>query len=797
MKSLVLILTSSKIKLLKRCIESVELQQSVSFDYELKIVVNTLNEKYYEEVKQEITKYEVIRTESNGRPGRGHNSLYDVFREHPTFDYMFYIDGDDMFYPSAFRQYEIILKNNPKTDLVHLMLNDNITFMKKPNLKSFKLKYNLKLYSSGNEHKNWWKFLEVKNPFKEEIQDCKTPTRILVVSRNVLSSNVKYSDNLKLYDDFLSFLTLSEAQLNNELNTLVITDSNIYLYNALNNHSVSHIFKDIKYENRIFQEETKDIIKIREWNLLKLPFYECPVATDFSIKEKIEFCKKYVVDYEINENMTELKKLIELKDNKIVLKTSTIEQIKIFTNNLKNYGIENKLILEILIQIYLNSNEIGSSLHYLERLSIINPTLNIFLRLFNLTNSLKMYEKSNYYGRIALRYKKIPELEKILNGYESKIYKHNNYEILLNKKGLFKHLELDPQKKIFCYYTGYSPGFNGKDYGEKNVWGSEIAAIKLCEELAKTHNVFVFCKCSGITKYNDVHYYNLGDYNLFQCEFEVDYLVISRYLHFFMDFSVNAKKVILILHDTRGHSMWNNIDLPNYGLPFYSNILHKIDNMVFVSQWQKENFENILKMANIKGYNPLNSVVIGNGFDPSLFTNTYKRIKNRFIYSSDTTRGLLFLCKIFPKIVENNSDATLDIYYSHISTEIQEYVNKYHFIKFHGKIPNKQLAIELQKSDVWLYPNVFSHETFCMAALESMAAGNIVITGNNSGLKTTVSEGGILLDVMDEEKCISLVNKILKNEDLKNSYRQKAIKQSKKFDWKNIGNQWNKFLDSL
>ena len=57
-----------------------------------------------------------------------------------------------------------------------------------------------------------------------------------------------------------------------------------------------------------------------------------------------------MADYEISENMTELKNLIELKDNKIVLKLSNIKRIKTVTNNLKNFGIKNKLIFEILFQ---------------------------------------------------------------------------------------------------------------------------------------------------------------------------------------------------------------------------------------------------------------------------------------------------------------------------------------------------------------------------------------------------------------------------------------------------------------
>ena len=47
MKLLVLVLTSSKIKLLKRCVESVKNQYKVNLNYDVKIIVNTKNNDYY------------------------------------------------------------------------------------------------------------------------------------------------------------------------------------------------------------------------------------------------------------------------------------------------------------------------------------------------------------------------------------------------------------------------------------------------------------------------------------------------------------------------------------------------------------------------------------------------------------------------------------------------------------------------------------------------------------------------------------------------------------------------------
>ena len=82
MKVLVTILTSYNIDLLERCVNSILNQYIVPLKYDIKIVVNTLNEEYVPIVmnKYKNTDIEIIKTESNGYPGKGHNSVFNLFR---------------------------------------------------------------------------------------------------------------------------------------------------------------------------------------------------------------------------------------------------------------------------------------------------------------------------------------------------------------------------------------------------------------------------------------------------------------------------------------------------------------------------------------------------------------------------------------------------------------------------------------------------------------------------------------------------------------------------------------------
>ena len=79
-KILLMLLTNHKLGKLKRLVKAVE---SITPDelIEIKpvIVVNTLNYDYYNEVKNAGFSFDVIRTESNGKPGKGKNSWTPVY----------------------------------------------------------------------------------------------------------------------------------------------------------------------------------------------------------------------------------------------------------------------------------------------------------------------------------------------------------------------------------------------------------------------------------------------------------------------------------------------------------------------------------------------------------------------------------------------------------------------------------------------------------------------------------------------------------------------------------------------
>ena len=107
MKILISLLTSNNIKCLNASYKSIKNQYLNNINYKIIIVVNTLNNDYYSLVQQKYRNELVIRTESNGKPGKGKNSVLKLFEESQDYDYLIPLDGDDILYPCALNRLEI------------------------------------------------------------------------------------------------------------------------------------------------------------------------------------------------------------------------------------------------------------------------------------------------------------------------------------------------------------------------------------------------------------------------------------------------------------------------------------------------------------------------------------------------------------------------------------------------------------------------------------------------------------------------------------------------------------------
>lgn len=326
-----------------------------------------------------------------------------------------------------------------------------------------------------------------------------------------------------------------------------------------------------------------------------------------------------------------------------------------------------------------------------------------------------------------------------------------------------------PVEDVVAIYTGASGYFTGSEMGGSGVWGSEMAAVNLAEALvALKIPVVIFCECLQFKPpkpHNGVTYLPHQFYGTWSANRPPKsvYLIISRYLSFFIKYDTRAaKRVFFWVHDKVPHylTVGGGPPLPEQGRPLFRtlcshNVIHHV---VCVSNWQAEHVKEL--MAN--GEDPL---VIGNAMSVVSWEPKDK-VKGRMIFCSDPTRGLELLLKLFARIKEKAPYAELHVYWSSFDYPAQDGV------VFKGKVSQSDLFSAMQEAQVLLYPN-HGHETYCQVALEASAAGCHVIARDYSGIADVLRSlkcGTLIPGLIDENWQDAAVSKTLQMFDTESFY---------------------------
>ena len=260
---LVSILTSSRPDLLALSYESVaasvaasgveSASKSQKYSYTVRVIVNSTDQGHYAVVRAIVpASVSVVRTESNGRPGKGHNSVLENFRSSPGYKYCVLVDGDDFLYPRALARLESYLAYEP--DVLLLAFHDKLTSARAEHeacVPHFSVKdklvwfYNLTDATIGQ----WYESKSI-SPFKHEATELNTPARPLVFSRRALDFDLAYDENARLYDDFVVCCKCLERSVLGDLRVFGVVDSHVYLYNRTTPDSATARFGAERAEQR-------------------------------------------------------------------------------------------------------------------------------------------------------------------------------------------------------------------------------------------------------------------------------------------------------------------------------------------------------------------------------------------------------------------------------------------------------------------------------------------------------------------------------------------------------------------
>ena len=241
------------------------------------------------------------------------------------------------------------------------------------------------------------------------------------------------------------------------------------------------------------------------------------------------------------------------------------------------------------------------------------------------------------------------------------------------------------------------------------------------------------------------------------------------------------------------------------------------DGIAVVSQWQREHFERELSVEKNKLH------VLPNAIGPA-FRNLFGRrerigtAKKRppvLAYTSTPFRGLSRLLDVFPEIRRRVPGTRLQVFSSMRVYQETQSNDDAHFgglyrrctntegVEYIGSLPQPQLAAALREASVLAYPNTFP-ETFCIAALEAMAAGCAIVTSALGALPETTAGYARLISMVDREDSYgsNFVDAVVATLDESLAHTNEALLRAQvdyanRCTWELRAREWLAWLETL
>jgi len=296
-----------------------------------------------------------------------------------------------------------------------------------------------------------------------------------------------------------------------------------------------------------------------------------------------------------------------------------------------------------------------------------------------------------------------------------------------------------PERRSIVFLNLTTNPFAGDELERRGCGGSETDIINLSRIFAKDYNmdIHVFCQCPRPGVYDGVEYHNLHDDFSPVAEIAPDLLIVSRNARIFSKVNLktecNAKKMCLWTHDMPGDPAFDGFE---HSYPF-------IDVVMALTEYHKKAIMDCYPFVEEEKIS-----ILPNGVNLDYFEDrTIERVPGRMVYSSTPFRGLELIPDIFKRIKEQVPHANLkifssmkvygDTYDDTAFDKLYKELKSIDGIDYVGTVKQDELAKELQKAELLLYPNIYP-ETSCITVMEAQAAGTPIVTSAYAALNETV-----------------------------------------------------------
>lgn len=300
---LVAALTSSDEKRLERLIKSLCHQAPAEFIVRGVVVCNTLDESYIAKAQEVANNFEwdFYITESNGKPGKGKNSVLDIFtHNYIDFEYLLLMDGDDFLYPSALQLLERITRTHP--DVVGLQTNDIIERVEYQGMPKCDIAHGRHLYSWHDVQENLYAKPEYWNRVvrdNRKLGEHSTPDRIILFSHNG-AARLRCSEALPVYEDYIFSIQAQYEMLKGMIKYVNTSTTHIYVYDKSGETSTC---KEFNKSNGDWSSPTSQFMSeinhmetvLRDFHASEVPFIHVPKPAYMTLEYKLDYLKSMLV----------------------------------------------------------------------------------------------------------------------------------------------------------------------------------------------------------------------------------------------------------------------------------------------------------------------------------------------------------------------------------------------------------------------------------------------------------------------------------------------------------------------
>jgi glycosyltransferase involved in cell wall biosynthesis len=103
------------------------------------------------------------------------------------------------------------------------------------------------------------------------------------------------------------------------------------------------------------------------------------------------------------------------------------------------------------------------------------------------------------------------------------------------------------------------------------------------------------------------------------------------------------------------------------------------------------------------------------------------------------------------------------------------------YVRFHGHLSEDTLAVMYRLAGAFVFPSLY--EGFGLPPLEAMASGTPVVTSNVSSLPEVAGDAAVLVDPYDPGAIADGIYRVLSDEGLRRSLREKGLARARQFSW--------------